>query len=189
MDKETALNTLAGWLGVPVSWIDSLIRFESSWNPAAKNKYTGARGLIQFMPATAKALGYKDADDLYNKNPTIEKQLLGPVAAYFKLPGNKGPYPTPQSLYMTVFYPAARSWTETKDFPANVRAVNPGIDTVGDYVAKVERRTLKKTGISVGVILLIAAGAYFAYNYLYKPQQGPKITSPDTETPQIYLGV
>jgi hypothetical protein len=184
MDKSTALNQLSASLGAPVQWLDSLIQFESGWNPAAKNPYTGARGLIQFMPATARALGYKDAEDLYARNPDIISQLLGPVKDYFNLPGNRPPYPTPQSLYMTVFYPAARSWPELTPFPDTVRKVNPGITIVRDYVNKVERRKIiQKAGISLATIALVALGGYLLYTHFKKGDSN--LWTDENDTPQI----
>lgn len=184
MDKQTALAQVAGDLGVPTPWLDSLIQFESGWKPDAKNKFTGARGLIQFMPTTARAMGYKDAEDLYQKHPDAISQLLGPVRKYFTLPGNRPPYPTPQSLYMTVFYPAARSWSPLKPFPDTVRKVNPGITLVRDYVNKVERKKVIETaGISLATIALIAIGGYFLYTH-FKKGESELWTENETEVPE-----
>lgn len=174
MTKEAALELLAiKWMGVPVSWLDSLIAFESGWNPLARNKISGARGLIQFMPSTARTMGYPNADAIIAKYPTAVSQLLGPVAAYFKLPGNTGPWPTKQSLYMTVFRPTARTASASMVFPADVRRDNPGIVTVQDYIDLVEgRRPTGKTalagiippkgGILPILVVLLLAGFYFS---------------------------
>ena len=168
MTKEAALELLATkWMNVPVEWLDSLIRFESGWNPKAKNPISGARGLIQFMPSTAKAMGYANADDLVNKHPTVVSQLLGPVAAYFKLPGNKGPWPTKQSLYMTVFRPANRNSSPGTVFPADVRRDNPGIKTVQDYINLVEGKRPSSGGTALAGInpilgILLLAGFLFS---------------------------
>ena len=150
------LQDVSKKLGVEPSWLWALIQFESAGNPAARNKITGARGLIQFMPATARELGYKNADEIVEKYPTFEKQLETPVYNYLK---RYAPFPTKQSLYMSVFYPAARKWTLGAFFPALVIKQNPGIDTVQSYINHVEGiKTPKKTiGIlSVGIIGIIA---------------------------------
>lgn len=187
MNKDQALKQVAAKIGVPSDWLDKLITFESGWKADAKNKFTGARGLIQFMPDTARALGYKDAEDLYKKHPTAVSQLLNPVLRYFQLPGNRPPYATPQSLYMTVFYPAARYWTPDTVFSAKVRAVNPGIVTVQDYVNKVERRKVIKTATTtLALVALLAMGAY--YLYTHKPK-GDLSWKTNGKTPQIYMGV
>ena len=129
-----ALKIIAENLQVPYNNLYRLINFESAWNPSAKNTRSGARGLIQFTNATAQKMGFSSADDLVKKNPTITDQLvlvqkyLSPFA----------PFPTAQSLYMSVFYPAARTWYSGMQFPATVRQANPGINSPGDYVAFVD---------------------------------------------------
>lgn len=143
------LKIIAENLRVPYNNLYRLISFESAWNPAAKNLRSGARGLIQFTNATARKMGFSSADDLVKKNPTIIDQLklvqsyLSPFA----------PFPTAQSLYMAVFYPAARSWMPGTRFPESVRLANPGIDSPDDYVAFVDG---KKQIDSKGIFALIA---------------------------------
>ncbi len=44
-------------LGIDPNHLAAVIRIESGFNPKARNKDTDASGLIQFMPATARALG------------------------------------------------------------------------------------------------------------------------------------
>jgi len=58
--EMTALTDLAKKIGTSTDSLYKLINFESGWNPAARNKISGARGLIQFMPSTARWLGFKD---------------------------------------------------------------------------------------------------------------------------------
>lgn len=115
----------------------ALIEFESAWNPLAENKLTHARGLIQFMPKTAQELGYKDAEQLVRLHPTIEAQLPGPVVRYLY---RWSPFGNLSRLCMAVFYPKYLNSPENHVFPDWVQAANPGIKTVGDYVAKVRRR-------------------------------------------------
>jgi soluble lytic murein transglycosylase-like protein len=55
----TALKDTASALGVGWEALYKLINFESAWNPLARNKSSGARGLIQFIPSTAAGMGYK----------------------------------------------------------------------------------------------------------------------------------
>lgn len=59
-EKEwTALKQTASKLGVSWEQLFKLINFESAWKPKARNRISGARGLIQFMPSTAKGMGFK----------------------------------------------------------------------------------------------------------------------------------
>lgn len=48
--------------GLPVALIDAVIRTESGYRPDAVSR-TGARGLMQLMPGTAKEVGVTDAHD------------------------------------------------------------------------------------------------------------------------------
>lgn len=164
-ERQKALSQLAALLETPTAWLDSLIDFESGWNPAAINPTTGAEGLIQFMPATAQGLGYLNAHDLVLRYPTAEKQLLTPVYNYLK---QFKPFPTKQSLYMAVFYPAARTWTPDTLFPVSVRAANPNIDTVQDYINFVEKKKTIKRAIKGGAIILLLAAAYITLTQLKK---------------------
>jgi soluble lytic murein transglycosylase-like protein len=151
----TTLESVAKKLNVNSAWLWSLIQFESRGNPAARNPITGARGLIQFLHSTARELGYKDADDLAKKNPTFDKQLAGPVLKYLT---RYAPFPSKQSLYMAVFYPAARTWQPSRMFPAAVIDSNPGIYTVQDYINHVEG-IKSKTKNAIGFLVLLAIGA------------------------------
>ena len=53
--------------GLPKGLMSAIARKESSWNPLAVNKSSGAAGLFQFMPGTAKAYGLSD-DDVFDPN-------------------------------------------------------------------------------------------------------------------------
>jgi len=155
-----ALSQIASLLGIyDPAWLYNVIAAESAWNPAAYNKASGAVGLIQFIPRTLMDYGLLSAPlaaripktgkvpedvkqaikaEFLAKYPTVTAQLLGPVLQYFK---RYRPFPTEQSVYLTVFYPAYRSNTLDTVFPDTVRAYNPGINTVGDYVNFVKKKS------------------------------------------------
>jgi len=157
---QGAIQKVADGLGIPFQWLFDLIRHESGGEPQAKNPYSSARGLIQFTDSTAQALGYKSSLDLVEKNKTAEKQILGPVKKYL---AKFAPFPSEQSLYMSVFFPAYRNVSPQTYFPANVRAVNPGINTPQDYINKVKGIA---GAAAAGIIpAMIAAGIGF---YLYR---------------------
>jgi hypothetical protein len=149
-DKENdALYQVAQAIGTKPDWLYRLIDFESAWNPSAKNPFSSARGLIQFIDSTARSLGYTSADHLVQSNPDIYSQLMNPV---FKYLSQFAPLSTEQSLTMSVFYPAYRSVPVDTLFPDSVRAVNPGINTVADYIKKV----FGKDWIAPAAILVLA---------------------------------
>lgn len=157
-----ALNAAAAAIGMNPAWLQNVITLESGWDPRAVNASTGAVGLIQFMPRTLKSLGLLSAplantipatgsvpsevkeavaDEFFAKFPNAESQLGGPVVQYLK---QWKPYPTEQSAYMAVFYPAFRFVAPDTAFPAAVQAQNPGIDTVASYVDLVKKKSKPK---------------------------------------------
>lgn len=146
MSVEKAIQEVSVSLGINPQDLIKLINFESGWNPTARNKISGARGLIQFMDSTARGMGFASADDIINKFPDVESQLRGPVLKYLS---QYKPFssPYPQSLYLSVFFPAYRYKSPDTAFSEIVRKQNPGINTVGDYVSFVDRNW-KKTGIA-----------------------------------------
>ena len=141
--EDGALRHVARELGVEPVLLAALIEFESRWNPQAKNPRSSARGLIQFMDATARGMGYDGSDDLIASHPDTVSQLRCCVRDYLapQRPFRDEPPALPgQSLFLAVFYPAARRWHPDRKFSARVRAANPGIVTVRDYVDHVMRR-------------------------------------------------
>lgn len=149
--ERAYLQIIANNLGVNSSDLEKLIKFESGFNPKAKNPYSSARGLLQFTDRTAVSLGFKNSADLVKKHPTVLSQLsvVERYLSQFK------PFYGKQSLYMSVFYPAARNWLSSREFPLSVQAVNPGIKTPADYVRKVEGGTVATLA---AVPFLFAAG-------------------------------
>jgi hypothetical protein len=102
---------------------------ESRVEPIVAERGTKPRGLIQFMPETAKGMGYADADDLVEKHPTVEAQLQGPVKDYLAA---LGPFKDEGDFYLSVFHPASRNKNRNQSFPANVleansKEIRPGV--------------------------------------------------------------
>jgi soluble lytic murein transglycosylase-like protein len=67
-------------LNAPVSVMAAQVHQESAWNPDAIS-WVGAKGLAQFMPATAKWIPTIDSQ-LINPNPTNPKWALRALARY-----------------------------------------------------------------------------------------------------------
>jgi hypothetical protein len=181
MTYPPALIDTAQKLGAKPEDLHALIQAESAWNPAAYNP-SGAVGLIQFMPQTLKDYGLLSARlaeqvptrgvvpeavkqevrrEFLTKWPNAEAQLRGPVLTYLS---RYKPFPTRQSLYLSVFYPAYRNSPPDTLFPANVQAQNPGIARVQDYVDHVEKRRvaqIAKTPLAVGAALAAAGVLWY----------------------------
>jgi hypothetical protein len=162
MDKLSLIAQASAMLQITdAMWLYNLIRFESGFNPLARNVSSGARGLIQIMPSTSASVFNMPVDSLIDKYPDFESQLFYVVVPYLQ---KYKPFPTMQSLYMAVFFPAARNVPPGTTFRelynndskyAVFEKQNPGILTVQDYINKVN-----KTAISAPIIIaVLVAGA------------------------------
>jgi len=151
---EKEVNRLAQKYDIDATDLLGLMASESGLNPQARNK-SGATGLIQFMPTTARSLGTSTAA-LYKMNRVQQMKYVEKYFDYWKLP--KGA--TPGHLYTSVFLPAftnkpadyivARrggfrdSWGH---HPASWYTHNAGLDSNGDgsiSIAELGARIQKK---------------------------------------------
>ena len=87
-----------------LAWI---VENESGWNPAARNKYTDASGLIQFMPDTAKGMFGLSVAEIRGMTRKQQAKLVGDY--YSRILKSTGPVNRPGDLYLATFYPAAMS--------------------------------------------------------------------------------
>jgi len=149
--EKKILQSVALKLGVKTDSLYGLINFESNWNPLAQNPKSSAKGLIQIIDKSARELGFTNSWDMVQKNPTIQQQLQNCVYPYLK---KHMPFKTEQSLFMAVFYPAAKYWPETKHFPAGIADVNSGILTPLDYIKKVYAK-MAMTYVPTFIIFLL----------------------------------
>jgi hypothetical protein len=96
------LVSVADWLGINPDHLATVISFESakSFSPSIKNPFSGATGLIQFMPSTAKNLGTSVADLVLM---SAEEQLDW-VYQYFL--SFKDRLHTLDDVYLAVFMPS-----------------------------------------------------------------------------------
>lgn len=113
------VKAIATEIGVNPDWLQAVMFFESRFNTKAVNPYTKATGLIQFMPATAKALGTTTDKLLAMSNV----QQLEYVYKYF-LP-YKDKLRTLGDTYLAVFYPALIGKPNNTQLPAKVQEQNP----------------------------------------------------------------
>ncbi|MBS0640841.1 MAG: lytic transglycosylase [Proteobacteria bacterium] len=94
---------LAGELGCDPSHLMAAMAFETgeTFSPSIRNKLSGATGLIQFMPATAKGLGTTTAD-LAQMSAVAQ---LAFVRKHFLPFRNR--LQTLADVYMTILFPVA----------------------------------------------------------------------------------
>jgi hypothetical protein len=98
---QARVGEIAENIGVQPTAIIRVMNKESRLNPKAVNKYTGASGLLQFMPSTAQSLG-TSVEEIRN-SPAIKQ--LDWVEKYFK--PYRGKVHSYEDLYMVTFFPAA----------------------------------------------------------------------------------
>ena len=159
----------------------AVINFESAgtFSPSIQNKYSGATGLIQFMPSTAKSLGTSVEALKYMDFLT----QLNYVEKYYR--PYRGKIKSFVDLYLATFFPVAMGKPDnfviqtSKISPEVIAKQNPVFDldknnsvTVGEIkkviLAKVPADYLKyiisKPGtIALGGALLLIAGFFLRF--------------------------
>lgn len=88
-------------LQIKANWLLYVMKKESSINPKAVNPISGASGLIQFLPSTAKGL-HTSVEEIRRMSSTDQLNL---VYKYFEK--YRGRIKNVSDLYMITFYPAA----------------------------------------------------------------------------------
>ena len=102
-DAKEALRSLQrkfSWTDDQLDYLIACMAFESNLNPQAVNKYSGAVGLIQFMPSICKAYG-TTADEMLKRSfveqiPYVEKHFQ----PYYKRTKSLS------DMYMAIFMPS-----------------------------------------------------------------------------------
>ena len=95
------VNSICDDLRIKPDWLMFVMWFESRLNPQAINPISGATGLIQFMPSTARSLG--TTTDVLKHMSNV--QQLDYVLAYLR--PYKGRMKRWIDVYLAVFYPKA----------------------------------------------------------------------------------
>lgn len=113
------VSDISNELGIKADWLMFVMWFESKLNPQAVNPISGATGLIQFMPSTARSLG--TTTDVLKRMNNVRQ--LDYVLAYLR--PYKGKMKRWIDVYLAVFYPKAMG--------------NPNFVITSDIVAKQNR--------------------------------------------------
>jgi hypothetical protein len=127
-------------LMIAPEWLMAVMFKESKLNHKAVNSTTGATGLIQFMPATAKGLG---TSTTALKNMSNIEQLDYVYKYYRPYISKLNSYP---DLYLATFFPVALGKSDSFIMQTNslsastIARQNPGVDlnkdgqiTVGEF--------------------------------------------------------
>src|SRR5262249_12479466 len=133
-------------LGCDPSHLMAAMAFETgeTFSPSIRNRASGATGLIQFVPATARALG-TTTDDLADMSAVDQLDF---VAKYLKPFKNK--MQTLSDVYMTILFPRAVGKPEALALfaaPSRAYRQNAGLDvnhddpvTKGEAASKVQKK-------------------------------------------------
>ena len=182
------LKKLARKYQFPAEWLANLINHESAgtFNPAVVNPSSGATGLIQFMPSTARGLGTTTNTlsklTFQQQLVWVDKYLQGILKRAYTN-GAINPQFKEIDLYMAIFYPVSM-FNPNYQFPSNVVAANGGIKTPMDYYNKVMQKAIfknipleqgvlgmasqeKTATMPVLVTLSVAIGVTFVALFLY----------------------
>lgn len=173
-NERTALVAAANKLGIHPDWLATVISFETAgtFSPSIVNRAgSGAFGLIQFMPQTAKnILGTATTDEAVRQGIAMSfgEQLTRMVIPYFK--GRK--MTSLEDVYLAVFYPAAMnkpgSWV-IGAAPGAVYTQNAGFDKsrkgyiTRDDVTSRLRSLYQSAGGRIPVQTAVVAQAVFGF--------------------------
>lgn len=130
LDKEFLDKTkeISGRIGCDYKDLLAVMNSESGLRANARNSNGGATGLIQFMPATARALG-TTTDELARMSPT---QQLDYVEKFFnmikKQAGMEGKKLSGADLYSLVFLPGRSNRSVLTQSGENFYSANRGLD-------------------------------------------------------------
>lgn len=179
---ESKVRSISSKLGIDPNHLMIVMYKESKLNHRAYNGASGASGLIQFLPSTARNLG--TTTEALRSMSNVSQ--LDYVYAYLKQ------YKTRSltDLYFSVFYPVAigkassyviaRSPSVTYRQNAAVDVSKDGVLTVADVSTWLQSnlpaeaqsylsgsRVQSQTASWVFVLLLVGAGGYYAYQKGY----------------------
>lgn len=103
---RTKLVQVAERIGADPTDLAAVIAFESGFSPTAQNEKSGATGLIQWLPSTARNLYGLTTGQIYTMSAIDQLDL---VERYFR--ASNGPKGTVHDLYMLVWHghPASQS--------------------------------------------------------------------------------
>ncbi len=145
---ETKVRDIASRLKIQPDWLMAVMDSETggTFSPSIRNGAgSGATGLIQFMPATAKGMG-TTTDALAVMSAVeqldyVERYLTGVLKER-----GLSAYRDYDDVYFAVFYPAAIGKADDWQFPMSIYRQNLGVDmdkngviTVGDFKQFIRR--------------------------------------------------
>jgi hypothetical protein len=185
------VDKISSFLGIDANWLMAAIAFETAetFSPSVKNAAgSGATGLIQNMPRTAKhLLGTKTPEEAIEKleKMTAEKQL-DYVKKYFEPYKNK--IKNLEDLYMAILWPSAVGkplsyvlFSKFDNTGNKAYVQNKGLDLNGDgYITKAEAAEKVRQKYEKGLKYL-----YVDQSYLDEIAEAAVIKGPEIVNDEI----
>lgn len=132
-DFAAKVKQISDRLDIDPNWLMAVMKKESNLDPAAINHYSGAVGLIQFLPSTLQSQFGKTQAEMRALNAI---QQLGYVERYLLPYRNRITSYT--DTYLAVFYPVAIGESDEYRFPQNVYAGNSNMDIDQDGILTIK---------------------------------------------------
>lgn len=152
-DFNAELNRVSSKFSVNPADMLALMRSESSINPQAVNPTTGATGLIQFMPRTARSLG-TTTEELRGMTAAQQMKYVEKYFDSVRLPSGA----SAGKLYAYVFLPGRANRDVLTQQGENFYEANRGLDmdrdgkiTIADLDARMARYGGTLAGASAGM--------------------------------------
>lgn len=136
LDKNflNEVKAMAGRLNCNYQDLLGVMNSESGLNAQAVNGKSGATGLIQFMPSTARSLG-TSTEELRNMSPTQQLKYVEKfLQTNIKSRGLQGKQLSPGDLYALVFMPAKAGKEVITSAGSKAYSWNKGLDSNHDGV-------------------------------------------------------
>ena len=179
-----AVNTVATQLSFNPDWLMRAIDFETagSWSTSITAPGTGATGLIQFIPSTARSLGISTAELATMDRATQMQYVQKYLAPYKGRINNFG------DLYMAIHYPVAvgkgdsfvlySKGTKAYDFNKSLDGNGDGTVTRGEAVNAALRRSGggKVTQMNAGRPLFLDPATGTPFGSTPATSQAPDVT-------------
>jgi hypothetical protein len=132
-DFMAEVNRVSNRFGINPNDLLALMRSESSLNPQAVNPTTGATGLIQFMPKTARSLG-TTVEELRNMSAAQQMRFIEKYFESVNLPRGA----SAGTLYAYVFLPGRAQRQILARAGENFYEANRGLDMNKDGIITIE---------------------------------------------------
>lgn len=179
-----AVNNVSSNLGFNPDWLMRAIDFETagSWSTSITAPGTGATGLIQFIPSTARSLGISTAELATMDRATQMQYVQKYLAPYKGRINNFG------DLYMAIHYPVAvgkgdsfvlySKGTKAYDFNKSLDGNGDGTVTRGEAVNAALRRSGggKVTQMNAGRPLFLDPATGTPFGSTPATSQAPDVT-------------